>query len=34
MARRPANKGKKCIQWGRSKGRKVCRKFGTKKRSK
>jgi len=31
MARRkPANKGKVCIRWGRSNGRKVCRKFGSK----
>ena len=31
MARRPANKGKKCVRFGRSKtGKKVCRKFGKK----
>jgi hypothetical protein len=26
--KRPANKGKKCTRWGKSHGRKVCRKFG------
>jgi hypothetical protein len=28
MARRPANKGKKCKKWGRSNGKRVCRSFG------
>lgn len=28
--KRPANKGKKCVRFGRSHGRKVCKKFGKK----
>jgi hypothetical protein len=32
--RRPANKGKKCTVWGRSNGKKVCRKFGGTKKAK